>query len=420
MRTMILVDASLMLLLICGCTQQTVSIETEIASDGTLSRAIQQPADETLPESSRLGWTSAEVVSEPSAERNGPTFHGSGTFDNVSSIPNHFNFPSADGSVSGGLKRGYTRTDYGFFVEHFWTEEMTDPIHAEDFPEAAKKLTAFVSDFCTQGLREFLGKELDVSLMADWINQDGSEIVLALALANMHARGRERNLFGDEGIKVMQRIGKKHGIEIDDNVSQSIERFLRRELPQRIRYADGKPIEAHHLESIFYALSTETIDGKPNPCGDAFKRVIERDYGDKEFEQKPGLLTPLVGVYADRLWPNPLFKFALKFPGLITKTNGLIVDDSRVEWEFHAADASIFGYKMFCRSVERTDSACDELLPKKAVRHRRDMIDIIEIAKQDDSIRQALVAVSLKQKPISELPKELADFLMKQSPDRRP
>ena len=157
MRNVFFVATATGLILASGCSRETILIETEINSDGTIARATTQPDNDTLPESGRTGWQKVRIVSETALDGPPPDklsddvpvdptyLKASGAFRDAASIPNHFVSPSADGSVSGELKRDYKRTDYGFFVEHTWTEELTDPVQPTQIPTAAKALTAFLS-----------------------------------------------------------------------------------------------------------------------------------------------------------------------------------------------------------------------------------------------------------------------------------
>lgn len=406
MRALFLAATFVGTIVIGGCSQKTARIETTISPDGSVFRRTTQQDDETLPESARTGWQRVELTDTN-------LVRAEGTFKDVPSIPPHFVQPSADGSTHGELVRDYERTDYGFFVEHYWTEELTDVVEPSAIPGAAKALTAFVADVCNSGLREFLGEEIDDGRLTQWIKSRGTEIVVEIALLNLFAHARGQSSFEILSPETIHGIGKRHGIEIDKNDPKtSIRRFLGRELPKRIRYADGRVIEKDRMESIVKLLSGETMDGKDNACNDAFRRAIENRFEGDDFPRLVGgLLTPLVGVYADRLFfPAGSFAFSFKFPGHVIETNGVIIDESQVDWKFHSDQAALFGYKMYCRSVERIDRVSDNVLGTGALTRRREMIELIRLADQDDMVRTELVGAA-KGKSIAHLDEEVRKLL---------
>jgi len=417
------------LILLSGCTTEEYDITTEIESDGAIARKVIQPASERLPDAGRKNWTKTRIafdydsavsgVEKPNPNNEVSTneyFVAEGTFKSVASIPEHYEQKSVDGSRTGRLKRDYTKNDYGFFVEHIWSEELTDPVKPEEFPEAVKELAHFAAGLNELGLREYLGNDINIQPMTEWIENDGAALFLEFLLVAVHLSGRNESdvLNEAEGLKRLKTIAKRHGIEIEgDEFEKSFDRFVRAELPKRIRYMDGRPLEDEHMRIILRFYGMERDEGEEeNACSAAFERAIERKYGD-DFEKEYAVFTPLLGVYGDRILGTPQsFDFSLKLPGLIVETNGVLASDSKVRWKFDAADASLLGYQMKCRSVERIDKVCDQILKPDSLRSRAEMIRLLDLA-QDEEVRTTLLKVVKKGSGLFDLPDEVREILQR-------
>ena len=107
----------LLVITITGCVSESYKIETRVRGDGTIERAICQPAS-SVPESIRkhAGWQQTRAVGKPDKdteirqmkpligdddkskkanEKRGGYFAGWGRFANAGEIPDHFVAPAA-------------------------------------------------------------------------------------------------------------------------------------------------------------------------------------------------------------------------------------------------------------------------------------------------------------------------------------
>lgn len=440
-----LVIASFAGLVLAGCGVHEFRSETTLHSDGSVERAIYQPKSETPePAQSRELWQqmtwAGEILgdkwagsirdlpirTEPERNANGtektPVYFAAwGKFDTVAKLPEHF---SRDVDVGEKrtvkLTRNYERNDYGFVVEHRWSERLNDIVRLEDMRRARRELFDLMTEFGLEVLSERLKESHDLSRLKTWLRDDGfpwfedlidlwyewtAERVTLRNNLPQHERDGQRRLVelcARRGLKLPE-PSEEH---FDGQVVDAVKKFAADKLPELIRRRDGEPLDkAKTLEILIWldlADPPEDRDAeKESPLDVLSNRVEEDRYGGEQaFKDRTGkLVRRICGAFGAFKIPEN-FHVSMTMPGLIVETSGELVAANKTAWEFESGEAFPWGYEMSCRSLDVDEKRVKAVLksnPLETLAARRDLVrELTADAQLADAIRQSARDGTLK------------------------
>lgn len=369
------------LLLISGCKVGYFHAETTLHPDGSVDRAILQPVSSTPEAALKPGvWDESGMTSEKSfAEFSGGIrdlklvdegkdyFAAWKTAESAADLPNHYTRLAVDEETTSRFKRRFVKRDYGLLTEYSWQETLTDVVTLEDFGKARQEFIDLLCEVVEPTLEESLGEEHDTSKLMAWLRGDGSEFVIDATNTLYDVASSKVYLMSDEaaGDAFKQRIIKvceKHGFgELFDQSGKFQEKAVRKlamEIVQEnLPRSDGMPVEKDVIRGVVGATGLSDKDEKTpvarSLSGSWNRAVAARPGGKEQFETDlKKLATRLQGVHGGFLLGSPEdFRFVMNFPGVVVETNGVILDENRVRWQFSAVDAWPSGLSMRGRSL---------------------------------------------------------------------
>ncbi len=440
-----LVMASFTCLVLAGCGIHEFRSETTLHSDGSVERAIYQPQSETPePAQSRELWQQTTwageiredkwigsirdlaIRAEPEKNADGAAktpvyFAAWGRFDSVAKLPEHFAREVDVGEKrSVKLARRHERIDYGFVVEHRWSERLNDIVRLDDMRLARRELFDLMTEFGLEVLSERLKESHDLSRLKTWLRDDGFpwfEDLIDLFYEWAAERGTHRGnlaqheqdtqrrlvqLCARRGLKLLE-PSEKH---FDGQVRDAVMKFVADKLPELIRRRDGEPLDkAKTLEILIWlglADPPEDRDTeKESPLELLSNRVQEDRYGgDQAFDERTGKLARRIhGAFGAFKIPEH-FHHSMTMPGLIVETSGEIVAANKTAWAFESGEAFPWGYQMSCRSLDIDEKRLKAVLksnPLETLAARRDFVrELAADTKLADAIRQSARDGTLK------------------------
>lgn len=318
------------------------------------------------------------------------------------------------------LTRRHERIDYGFVVEHRWSERLNDIVRLDDMRRARRELFDLMTEFGLEVLSERLKESHDLSRLKTWLRDDGfpwfedlidlwyewaAERVTHRNNLPQHERDGQRRLVelcARRGLKLPE-PSEKH---FDGQVVDAVRKFAADKLPELIRRRDGEPLDkAKTLEILIWldlADPPEDRDTeKESPLDVLSNRIKEERYGgDQAFGERAGKLARRIhGAFGAFKIPEH-FHDSLTMPGLIVETSGEFVAANKTAWEFESGEAFPWGYEMSCRSLDVDEKRVKEVLksnPLETLAARRDFVrELSADAKLADAIRQSARDGTLK------------------------
>jgi hypothetical protein len=416
-----------------GCLRQEYRAETTLRPDGSLDRAIYQFTEGTPDEVQKpAAWTRYTYAPPPhilerekapidirqlpphKPDKDHTYFAAWGTFKSVQDLPGHFVMKPPEGATlpDGKLKRDLVHNDFVFVREHLWRETLTEVIQFEDARKARDEAIELLIDVGQDAFNELHGKEYDAGDLVKWARTEGktwaTEVTdyLFITLASRRDTFRDRQINKD----LMDQLGNdladicaRHGLKLKKNgqllsgkdMEIAVEQFAIDLISKHVRTRkDGKLVDRAVVVQYFEQLrkKEKTEPDKPDPIEEAFKKVIAAKYGGEEaFEKRLKILaTRIVGVYWVNFLPTRYFKYTMTVPGLIVETNGNLLSDNRVHWEFDTTEAYPFGREMRCRSLESLAQPQAELLKGQPLKGREEMQQYVTLVGNDEKLLEIL------------------------------
>lgn len=422
-RTITALAASAAALVMSGCEPKLFRAETVLNDDGSVRRAIYQPADATTAEAQKPGvWTgntyaqriepdawSGKIADFPAAAHDDkhPYFAGWGDFESPDRLPSAFVKQAPPGLPDGKLVVEYQRDDYVLVVQHRWKETLTDIVTIDDMHLARREMADLLIPLAQKILDKALGDEYDTTHLVDWLHQTARPWFFEITDIVV-ASGARRELLEDKLDLALAPVCARHGLVLtdasgkpldDEKIERAVGLYAERVLRDNLRRRDGEPVsdEAIHeiLEWLGFRERLENSDERYKRYNDAVETVIAETFGgDEAFEDavKP-LWARLLGLYVSDFVGSPHhFHYTLTTPGAIVKTNGTLVSDRSVRWTFAGGEAYPFGYAMECESLDVQSELEQELLGEKVLDNRDTMLKYVEIVGSNEALLDALRA----------------------------
>ena len=433
---------------ITGCVSEAYKIETRVHRDGTIERAICQPAS-SVSESVRkhAGWQQIRAVGKPNTEtvirqmkplagdgdkrkkaneKRGGYFAGWGQFSSAEEIPDHFVVPAAGLDRQGRLHREYRRHDLGLVVEHLWRETLTDVVELDDRRRASDELVKLMFGLGIATLEHRFQKKYRFALLEKWTRSTAAAFVADMLDLDLQAAIR-RPSYREKEIRVrMIRILDRYGLKVadasgrllkevpDDADKRFVIPYVRGLLKQHVRDASGQPISEEAIDEILIWLgvvrsaeemadvgtepgAVDDKEKKLTPLEESWQAIIKKRFGsEKAFEATRRRMTiRIFGVYRS---PFPFvifgtgrpFDVSLRLPGRVVETNGKITGEGTVVWNFAASEAFPLGYEMGCRSLETREQSAVLLAKLKPADRLGVLLKLVDLV---DGDADPLVAV---------------------------
>jgi hypothetical protein len=404
-----------------GCRPKLFRADTVLNSDGSISRAIYQPAEATTSEAQELDvWTGktyaeriepnkwpANIADLPPAPRDEDHsyFAGWGNFESPDRLPSAFFKKGPGGLPDGKLVVEYERDDYVLVVRHRWKETLTDIVTIDDMHQARQELADMLVPLAKKILDEALGDQYDTTRLVDWLKQTATPWCFEITDCMVAMAGRVDSSQDKLGL-ALAKVSARHGLPLTDASgkplegqaeNQAIELYATQVLRDNLRRRDGKPVSDEVIQEIL-----EWIELKPRPenseeryrrYDEATKTVVVETFGSEEAfadALKP-FLARLLGLYGSDFFHDPLhFRYTLTMPGPIVRTNGTLLSDREVRWTFAGVEAYPFGYAMECESLVMRSELEGKLLGENVLGDRDTMLKYVEIAGSNEAVVQAL------------------------------
>lgn len=353
--------------------------ETTLHADGSLDRAIYQPADGT-PEAARqaklwkeitfapgpddldrAGWPDALTMLPAHPQDNGhPYFAAWNHFASVKELPEHVLFRASGGFglPDGKLERELTRTDLGLVEEFRWRETLTDCVTLADMHKARGELADGAIRFGQEVFVEALGKDYDSSDLIEWLKKEGRPwFDEATDLFFLHSAARKGPDGQQATLDALVACCGRRGLDLtkdgkplpDGDMNRVLRDFAVNLMAEKVK-KDGKPIGRDVASGWLDELNSK--DG--GRFVTAARKVIDRKYGGENvFGGRVSVLIERVfGLYRLGAPSVQAFQYTMTFPGPVVETNGEVVGDGdKVRWRFQSVEAYPLGYPMEARCL---------------------------------------------------------------------
>jgi hypothetical protein len=367
----------------CGC-EDGFRCETGIAPDGQVSRAIYQPEDKTpaaardpkrwqrvthaaTPQAlDRQGWPSSlSRFPAQCKNENHPYFVASGKFHSVAEVPDHLVMPPPEGAdvPAGRLERKYTRTDFGFFVEHRWKETLTDCVTFDDMRRARGELVDLLAEAGRAGFEETVGKDYDYDAagLVTWLKTEGKDWLAEVTDTLFVAYTGRRREAEAKAWEEVARICESHGLVLKERgkflegeaLGNRLDEFADELMRTHLKRKDGRPLGRKEVDALRRVAGVHQQGEAQQKFEAAGRAVLERKFGGKKaLERRMSTLIARVGgLYVARLFDTGRFDYRLTVPGEVVESNGQILAANRVRWQFEGREAYPIGFTMECRSL---------------------------------------------------------------------
>jgi hypothetical protein len=407
-----LAPAFVLAALSAGCGNPPIfTVETVVHPDGSCDRTVTQPKSQALPPEAlkpewNARWTSVKELSGPpgsppsgSTDETDKYFTARGSFRSPRDIPPHYRsaddeFPGAGASE---LRRAYERKDYGFVVEHRWSETVTDIVTLPGFLEARDKLLDILLPMALRFIEEEFGPGYDLSGLSTFVRRDVrralEEASLLLYDAGVRRRvGRGDRTMDPELAAKLVALSRRLGLDpldangklvADEEAVRRRDEFFRRVILQHVRHRDGSALDRSEADAVIARARSD-----PN-----FFKTDERQQERLKRFAGP-LAVRVMGLYGYPLgflfrW-RPRFDFALQLPGELVESNGTVFRNGRTRWKF--ADEEIFpdGYEMKARSLVIDRDGQKKVLGCVAIDDEEKALEFVELVGDDAPLLEAV------------------------------
>lgn len=406
------IPAVLLLFVLAGCRTGYYHTQTTWHEDGSVERAILQPAKDSQ---SEVSWDNSWSTSERSFDFDGdirkikPVEDGSyfaayGKVDSWNRLPRHYLKEGPNSEFKSTFERDAKTTDYGLVIEYSWKETLTDVVRLSDGRKALGEGAELAGRYLQFVYDQALGGEYDASRLNKWVTTEGRawaeeffDVLYEAALRGVDVRGggaraELARVCRDHGLSVTLKEADKDRDEIE------LRRFLIQLCRKTIRKSNGDEIEARLVESIVAAIIKNQDTEEP----DVEKLKRDSESASEEFERswpdgpealhsfRDGILVRIFGLHGFPLSSPEEFRFQMAIPGEIIETNGRLVRDGRVQWTFSGTQAWPSGHSMNVRSLAPASEAIGLLAGKSFKPTRENLTRIIDIVAADEPLLAAI------------------------------
>jgi len=398
----------------CG-SPPYVQVETEVHGDGSCDRTIWQPEGELLPPEARRPewserWSSVRPILAPPAfagkvGKGGDRtyFTAVGSFRDPGKIPSHYRH-AIEGHPETGvseLARSYERRDFGFVIEHRWSERLTNIVTRAGFLKARDEFLELAMPLAARGIELVYGGKYDVTGFLRYLQTEGRRFLEQAAEA-LYDSSVTHEPERQQAVR-LARIAERFGLDLFDAKGDLVtsvegdarlEDFFRHRVLLGLRHRDGSRLTEAELRSLF-----------PKDSDSPFEKHWESFFKEheKEFESKlvPRILR-MTGLYGYPLGlgaPSPEFAFALRLPGEVVEANGKPQGRDRVHWQFTGDRSFPDGFTMTARSVEIDAEVQKKVLGRVAIGDRAAAEALIRILGQEGPLLEAVRLARQKENP---------------------
>lgn len=406
--------------MISGCKVGYFHAETTLNPDGSVERAIMQPAGST-PEAALESdvWEKSGLVAEKSfadfaggirdlelAETGKDYFVAWTTAQSAADLPDHYIRLAVDEETTSRFERSFAKRDYGLLTEYAWRETLTDVVTLEDFRKARQEFIDLLCEVAEQSLEQELGEEYDATKLMAWLRNEGAAFAVDATdslydVASSKLYSMSDEAAGDVFKQRIIRISQQHGFAelfneaggFEDKAVRKIAMdIVRKTLTRR----DGKPVGEDIIRGVVGATGLSNKDGKTQVARRltrSWNQVVAARAGGKEaFEAElKKLTTRLQGVHGCLLLGSPEdFRFVMNFPGVVVETNGVILSDDRVRWQFAAIDAWPSGTAMTGRSLQDNSAGVEGLEKWRKSLTRQSLNRLLDLVAGDQRLIDVL------------------------------
>lgn len=399
-----------------GCKVGYFHAETTLSSDGSVERAILQPKSKT-PDAARepVSWEKTGFTAEksfddfagdirklPLADDGNDYFAAWTKVASANDLPEHFAKLSGDESFTSRFERQFERRDLGLLIEFVWEETLTDVVTLDEFRKARVEGIELFVRLLETTLNQALDEEYDTTKLMDWIRNEGAAFAMdATDLVYDFARAKARSLPDNSHDDVRTRqfvtLCEEYGFIglFDESGSLQQEAVLKLAesiIQKTVERRDGKPLDAELIRDLLDASGWSGNDGQ-SPVAERlkgeWKRAIEAQPGGSEAVEKQAknLVARIQGVHGVS---TEKFRFMMTFPGVVVQTNGVLVSDDRVSWQFSGSDAWPAGFSMTGRSLLDESGKIDELKKWRETVHRETLLRVRDLVSKDQQLTEVL------------------------------
>jgi hypothetical protein len=272
---------------------------------------------------------------------------------------------------------------------------------------------------------EAVGPDYDATDLFRWLRSEGKAMLAEVTDARFvrHAvrKGRagafdsfneEADILARHGLAL--RVGGKW---LDgDGAAQAVEDYCVAQIMRGVRVKKSGATVDRATAAVWLREVMDRSDknGEKNRFEKAAERVIDRKYQGQEVlhQRLLALQVRVCGLYRGSLIPAGqglhVFRCTLMMPGVVAETNGQILGDHRVRWQFGAEEAYPLGYEMACSSLEAQAQVQKELLKGQPLADREALLEFVNEVAGNEKLTRALAACRKQNSmaPLYELRKE--------------
>jgi hypothetical protein len=404
-------------ILLAGCEAKIYRAETTLKPDGSVSRAIYQPAAGTptaavddarwsnltyAPRVAHKDWIGPISDLPPqTSDKDHPYLAAWGDFASVDQLPKTFLAEGPVGVGDGELKRRYSRNDYVLVVEHQWSERLTDVVSLADLRRAQNELADLLIPLVERIFNKALEQEYDTSAFVAWMQTKARPLAFELIDVYFDLLARGDSPSGELVVAGLVPVFARHGISLidaegkplaDKALQHAIAEHLREVLRKTIRNRSGKPLPEDVIKEVMQWTGLEqTPEGAevPRRFAEAAQRSIEEEFGSQDAfsaKTKP-LLARIFGLYGPFTGGNArTFNYRLQMPGKIVDTSGDLLAENVTRWEFSDGDAYPFGYEMRSRSLEEKPEVAEKLVGAEFLADRAKVLAYVELVRKSERL----------------------------------
>ncbi|MFT5324610.1 MAG: hypothetical protein ACI8P0_002474 [Planctomycetaceae bacterium] len=401
--------AAVCLLALSGCKVGYFHAETKLLLDGSIERAILQPAAGT-PDAAmepglweKTGWSRERsfrgfdggIRDLPAARGKKEYFVAWTKAGSVDDLPKHFEKSAIDESFTSQFERQLERRDLGLLIEFTWKETLTDTVTLEDFRKARQEAVDLYCEILEPAWERSLGEEYDTSKLIECIQNEGAAFIFEVTdVAYDYERSLAQTLrekHQEETLKkLIIAVCEKHGFVglLDENGTfqdevaiQHATRIIGAVLVRR----DGESLKPEEISTLLNGVKrTDEKSSTDSRFDKEWDRVIKsRPGGEKALKKQYENLSSRIGGVHRGLIPKSTedFRFTMSFPGFVVQTNGILRAANQVRWQFHSFDAWPAGFTMTGQSLLDDSSSIKELQPWRqslnpgSLTRLRDLVD---------------------------------------------
>ena len=408
------------LVVLAGCKVGYFHTETTLLPDGSIDRAILQPkvgTPEAVQEPAvwdRAGWTTEKSFTDfQSGIRELRLANASNDYfaawvksESPNSLPDHFVKTAVDESFVSHFERRFQRRDLGLLIEFTWEETLTDVVTLEGFRAAREEIIEWLCRIAELTLAGTLDEEHDTSKLLVWLRNEGAAFVIDVTdtvydFARAEARTLPDDVRSDDLKRRVIELCERHGFgelfdeagEFQDNRFPKIAaEIIRRTVVRK----DGEIIDENVIQGLLEAIGMADKGRKSPVAGSLekeWKRVVDKHEGGQEaFEKRlKNLVARIQGVHGGVIpVSTETFRFVMDFPGVVVQTNGVLLSDNRVRWQFRSSDAWPSGLTMAGRALLDDSGSIEELARWRQTLNRESLVRVHDLLTNDARLVNAL------------------------------